>query len=313
MFNVKKERFGKFVKFKLINSETREFVSIIPSFGANVNEIVLKKCQLISILDGDKTPSDMLNNEWFKGAKLSPFPNRIENGRYLFGNKIFRLPINVASENNAIHGFLYNKVFTLKDLFESKEKASIVLEYKYNEEENGFPFRFILTIAYTLNSKGLKVETEILNIGDKKMPIADGWHPHFTFNEQVDDLYLQMPTVEKIIVNERMIPTGKTEEFENFSQKSIISKTKFDTGFKIKTTGMVKTSLFSKKKNATIVLWQEAEKNKYNHLQVFIPPSRKSIAIEPMTSNTNAFNNKDGLIILKPNEAFSASYSVGLE
>ena len=52
---------------------------------------------------------------------------------------------------------------------------------------------------------------------------------------------------------------------------------------------------------------------KYNYLQVFIPPLRNSIAIEPMTCNTDAFNNKEGLIILEPDQQFKASYGVSIK
>ena len=53
-------------------------------------------------------------------------------------------------------------------------------------------------------------------------------------------------------------------------------------------------------------IWQETGKYKYNFLQVYTPPHRKSIAIEPMTCAPDAFNNKDGLIVLGPFESFYA-------
>ena len=55
-------------------------------------------------------------------------------------------------------------------------------------------------------------------------------------------------------------------------------------------------------------MWQETGTNKYNFLQVYIPPSREMIALEPMTSNIDAFNNKDHLIILEPGKKWSASF-----
>jgi aldose 1-epimerase len=53
--------------------------------------------------------------------------------------------------------------------------------------------------------------------------------------------------------------------------------------------------------------------DKYNFLQVYTPPHRNTIAIEPMTCLADAFNNKKGLIILKPSETASFSFGVKLE
>ena len=45
----------------------------------------------------------------------------------------------------------------------------------------------------------------------------------------------------------------------------------------------------------------------FNYLQLYIPPDRSSIAIEPMTCSVDAFNNGDGLIILEVAEVIKAS------
>ena len=42
-----------------------------------------------------------------------------------------------------------------------------------------------------------------------------------------------------------------------------------------------------------------------SYLQLYTPPDRKSIAIEPMNCIANAFNNGIGLKLLKPGEEFN--------
>ena len=49
---------------------------------------------------------------------------------------------------------------------------------------------------------------------------------------------------------------------------------------------------------------------KWNFLQVFTPPHRQSIALEPMTCNIDAFNNQDGLKMLAPKETLSGVFGV---
>ncbi len=68
--------------------------------------------------------------------------------------------------------------------------------------------------------------------------------------------------------------------------------------------------MLARAQKLTINIWQQTGKWKYNYLQVFIPPSKKSIAVEPMTCAADAFNNKMGLIILNPKKSFSTSCGV---
>ena len=77
--------------------------------------------------------------------------------------------------------------------------------------------------------------------------------------------------------------------------------------------GIAITELYDPQRDLRIVLWQETGKRKYNYLQIFTHPSRMSIAIEPMTCNIDAFNNKEGLITLKSDESFKACYGIRLK
>ena len=122
------------------------------------------------------------------------------------------------------------------------------------------------------------------NLSNVMIPIGDGWHPYFKTSGKVENLWLKLPTNRKIEVNKRMIPTGKKTLCNKFSALSKIEKHQFDTGFALsKKRGIMSTELQDKEKNYSIILWQETGKMKYNYLQVFIPPSRNSIALEPMT------------------------------
>lgn len=314
-----KEKFGKFTKIKILNEKTREYVSIIPEYGANVNELVLKKTKKnkhYSIIEGDKDYNSIIKNEWFRGAKLTPFPNRIKDGKYEFNGKIFCLPINHNKKHHAIHGLIYNKKFAIVNEY----KNSIRLKYSYNKEYDGYPFIMDIIINYKL-SKGFECKTTIINLSNENIPIGDGWHPYFTLtkNSNIDDCSLKIPSDKLIIVDERMIPTGKIIKFNKFLKSKRIGKEIFDSGFII-TKSMIKNKNYTRiaetilsnkeQDNLDIIIWQETGKNKYNYLQIFIPPSRKSVAIEPMTCSTDAFNNKHGLIILEPGKKFMSSYGV---
>ncbi|MBI2451466.1 aldose 1-epimerase [Candidatus Pacearchaeota archaeon] len=314
MFKIKREKYGKFNKIYLINTKTKEYISIIPEFGANVNEIILyANKKNYSIIDGDSNYKQLIKNKWFKGAKLIPFPNRIKDGSYLHLGAQYSLPINFPAQHHAIHGLIYNKKFTIKKIIKSSSFVSLILENRLRNLK-GYPFDITITINYSISKRGFKCTTLVKNNSKTPIPFGDGWHPYFKTKSKVNNLFLKLPSNKKISVDKRMIPTGNKRIFSKFSKLNKIKNQKFDTGFKLaEKESIATTEIKDANKNLKICVWQETGKNKYNYLQVFIPPSRNSIAIEPMTCNTNAFSNKEGLIILKPKETFLASYGIYIE
>ncbi len=315
MFKIQKQRFAKYTRLKLLNTETKECACIIPEFSANLNTLILTKNKKShSIIDGDKTYDALAKNRWFKSRKLFPYPNRINNATYTFQKKTYSLPVNFPAQNHAIHGLVYNKNFEIKKTKTQAQSAEAELQYNYKKETPAYPFEFQLKIKYTLTKKGISCTTTVKNTGKEKIPMGDGWHPYFKTEGKIDNLMLKLPSKTKINVNKKMIPTGKKEIFSKFSEPAQIKKQELDTGFILpKKEGIAKTELHDKKQDIKIIIWQETGNRKYNYLQVFIPPERTSIAIEPMTCSTDAFNNKEGLIILNPNDTFSASYGICLK
>jgi len=316
MFEIKSEKIFEKKQIKIFNKNTEEYVAIIPECGGLVNELVLGKSgKNYSIIDGYTFAEDLSEFRMHKSSKLIPFPNRIKDGRYEYSGKSYQLPINHPAENHAIHGFIYDKKFKVTSSELNANEASINLEYIYNGDIEGFPFKYITEIIYTLTADdGLNCQTLVQNLGVTSMPLGDGWHPYFKFNKRVDELMLKIPTDIKTLVDDRLIPTGEILPFDNFSELTIISQITFDTGFRIAgEEAFVETELFDPESNVKIIVFQETGENKYNFLQVYIPPLRESIAIEPMTCNIDAFNNKDGLIMLEPGAVFEGNYGVRLE
>ncbi len=311
MFSIRNEPFGPFEKYILQNLHTGEYASIIPDFGGNVNELVLKKKEkLYSVLDGNKTAKELIKDEAYKGAHLIPFSGRIKDGMYIFQGKPYQLPINETSRNNALHGFLNDKPFSIAGITENKDDVSLKLAYSYESQINGYPFPFHLLLIYTISGSGLKIGIEVKNTGASPMPFACGWHPYFTFHEPVDELHLQVPGSGIVALNEHLIPTGEMIPPNHFTTMERIGSARLDTCFLLKDNGKAETLLHSVEKDITIHVWQESGNGQFRYMQVYIPPHRRSIAIEPVTSQPNAFNNRNGLVTLQPAEAFRGSYGV---
>ena len=107
-----------------------------------------------------------------------------------------------------------------------------------------------------------------------------------------------------------MIPTGKRYDYEEFTQMKKIGVSVLDNCFALKYPAE-KAVFQLKSQVGTLQYWQESSPGKYPYVQLFPPPYRKSLAIEPMTCNVDAFNNHDNLICLNPGESTVARF--GLE
>ncbi len=309
MFSVSHARLGSLERYVMQSGDGLSYCQFVPAFGANLLEIQLTAIgKPFQILDGFKNESQLISNEKSRNIHLLPFPNRIKDGKYYFEGKEFQLPINKPKENNAIHGFIWNKPFEITGDKCSNSSASISLKYNYPGYYDGYPYPFLVGYKYTLGAAEFSIEISVTNIGKTSMPLGIGWHPYFTFHKPADELQLQLPPCKLLEVDERMIPSGIKNEYTDFKELNIISTTTFDTAFELTGAGN-ESRLHDAGSGATLFLSQGKA---FRYLQVYIPPDRKSIALEPMTCPANAFNSGDGLIVLKPGEKFEGSIRLRL-
>ena len=306
---------------QITNIENREYAIISFDYGANLCSLCLQtpNNQLIEVIDGYRTPDEWATHSGYKSSKLLPFPNRIKDGNYAFRGKTYQLPINRPKENHAIHGFFYNQKSRLIQYENVDDKMIVVTEGNYNGDIPGFPFPFTTMCTYELSPHKLICRTAVSNDSpDTAMPLGDGWHPYFQLgnNTTINDCYLQLPTSQQYILDDRKLPTGETIENPHFQTLHRIGEQQLDDTF-----GMLNptqsneahTILQAPDKTFKLVISQQIGEKAYNFLQVYTPSHRRSIAIEPMTCTPNAFNNGIGLIVLEPKQKYVAQYSVGIE
>jgi aldose 1-epimerase len=292
------------IEILIKNNLSGELVSIIPEYGARLKELWLKnKAGIVSVLRNIKHINTNNRDALFNNAKLSPFAGRIKNGKYRFNNVIYTLPINFPEEENACHGFIFNKKFKVVNKIIEKDYAACILEYFYDYELDGYPFSYLINIEYKLTiSEGLIIKTKITNCSSLTIPISDGWHFYFDLGEDTDELKLKIDAANKIEFDRFGIPSGNVKAFDDFITPNKIGIREFDSCFQVNDKDRIVTNIISEKSNTNVKVWQYAGLNKYNYLIVYTPQDRKSIAIEPITSNINSFNNREGLILLKPEE-----------
>lgn len=315
MFRIEKQPFGKCSLLKLCNEATGEFISVNPQFGGALHQIGLQKENtIIEILDAYSSNEERIKDfaTTYRGAKLFPFPNMVNKGKFVFAGKNYQLPLNWEEDGHAIHGFVADKCFEIVQENVSAEYASVTLSFQYEGEHAGYPFPFHLSITYSLHKDSEFVcTTTVQNWGKTKLPLGDGWHPYFSLSSSVDDLYVKVPAEIIIDIDEQFIPTGNLTATKEFLDFTPIGSRHFDTCFGINQSQPKAVSqLHCKQKDITISLWQETGKGKYNYLLLYTTPDRKSIAMEPMTCWPDAFNNEKDLIVLEPDETTEASFGI---
>jgi aldose 1-epimerase len=305
MYELRQIPFGAHTRFDIYHTKTGNGFSIVPACGANVLDI---RFGGETILDGYETPEALEAGKWGKSSLLFPFPNRLDKGEFSWLGKKFKFPINNADTGNAIHGFVRHEVFDVEYCFLAKDGASIRCFYDYDGRHGYYPFPFSLEIEFTISNDGrFRVETEVTNTGDSPLPFGFGWHPYFQLAPTADAHALKLPACDAVAINEKMIPTGARASYAAFKTLKTVEKTELDTCFhNVPTTGSAKLTLAAQGRKITV----SAPVKQFPFFQVFTPPHRNSIALEPMTCNIDALNNGQGLVSLQPDETWKGKIEV---
>ncbi|MEN9611718.1 MAG: hypothetical protein RLZZ628_2532 [Bacteroidota bacterium] len=299
------EPFGAFEKHTFQDAAGNAF-STVPQYGSCLLDL---KFHHQSVLDGYKTADELIENKWAKNVILAPFPNRLRDGSYEHRGIIRSFPIKKSSGNNAIHGFCRDAPMTVESVKMDADHAEIVCTHAYSGEHPAYPFRFSLKTVLTLRGTTFTMGMYVTNLDTQSMPVGLGWHPYFRFEgAAANDISMQMPDCQLIVVDDRMLPTGKKVLFEDFKTLRKIDETRLDTGFVLNEGSETNATVILKYQNKKLKYWQNSQN--WRFLQVFTPPHRQSVAVEPMSCAADAFNTADGLKILMPEETFGGQFGV---
>ena len=297
MFAHTQEAFGQFVLHKIYNEASQTGFTIVPAYGGIMLDLQFGGT---SIIDGYKTPIELDIANWGKSILLYPFPNRLRDGIYHWGGETYTFPINDSYTDNAIHGIGKTAPMNIHQVHTSESAATLSCQFYYQGQHEYYPFPFVFTASFTITNATLEVELSMENQADVSIPVGFGWHPYFALSEDIRDSEIKLPPLDMVGIDDRMIPTGKRYYFDEFLEKKKIGATVLDNCFAVKAEpGQDRMHIQLSGEKGTIDYWQEIGPQKYQFVQLFMPPMRESIAIEPMTCNVDAFNNGDGLMHLE--------------
>ena len=236
---------------------------------------------------------------------LFPFVGSLKNKEYKLDGKAY--PMNQ-------HGFARDNEFELVEY--GDDFATFVL--KENEETlKKYPFKFALTIKYTLIDSKIKIDWTVENNNDRIMSFSIGAHPAFNLKE--GENYFKFDTEEDIIYH-LLDPAGLCDK---------------KCAYTLKNDGYVKITHDMFDNDAMIIENNQAkevaicDKNKSPYLKVKFDtplfglwsPAKKNapfVCIEPWYGRCDysdfngELSERDYIININRDEKFSASYEVEL-
>jgi aldose 1-epimerase len=251
-----------------------------------------------------------------RGQPLIPWPNRLRDGRYRFGEAEHQLALTEPDKHNAIHGLVRWVNWTADDRAEDRVTMRHVLH-----PQAGWPFALELALAYDLGPDGLRVRTTATNAGDGPCPYGAGWHPYLAVGtERIDAARLRAPGRRHQPLDGQAIPVGDAEPVDgtpfDFRAARALGDTQLDTGYcdlDRDPGGRARVEL-SGPDGRAVTLWMDAA---YTHLMLFtgdtLPETgrrRRGLGVEPMTCAPNALASGDGLAVLAPGESATAVWGL---
>lgn len=292
----------------------KAWAEVIPSLGGMVKQIALpfpNAKEPIPILRED-SQGELSSNPWFRGRILFPFNDRIPDGEYTFNGKAFHLTPNSEKDGYALHGLIYNRPLSSWKQEKGKDSVTLTLTGQILPViYPGYPFSLLLEMTYTISMDGFSLTFFVKNRGTEPAPIAFGWHPYFTLGGIVDNWKLFHCGTSYVPVGEDLMPQGGHAGVigtrYDYRSGRVIGNEPLDIALTSPLSGTA--SLTDGEK--TISYW--ADSSVFSYTQLFIPPERDSIAIEPITAATNSFNLPDlGRRILMGGEEITASVHITL-
>jgi galactose mutarotase-like enzyme len=195
------------------------------------------------------------------------------------------------------HGFTRNSVFT--QLSQTENQITLrLIESELTLAQ--YPFKFSLTVCYTLESDCVNIDYLIENTDDKKMPFSFGLHPAFALDDP-DAALLRFPetetdpdhgnTFKEVLMNDAFFKDRPTFLLEKF-QSPYVDLVRGDRSIRVSCDG-------------------------YRWLAFWKKPGATFLCIEPWHGHadfsdqvTADFTKREGTIILDPHQSFYTSYSI---
>ena len=280
----------------------RNGFSFIPGAAGYVHQVRLGGRDLLAqVSDG----ADLARNKYSYNLAIVPFPNRLAGGRYTWRGAEYSFEINDPETGTALHGFGMGTTFSLANLQLGRTGAEAQLRYIAQPDEHpAYPFlvQFDLTLTLDAAAERFKWRLAATNLEAFPVPVGMCWHPYFVLPKGPENWRVHMPPNQHVELK-KALPTGRLAEGLSPKQATPIDLS-WDDCFKLSDIGS--TELELRGPDYGLALKQFGE---VRYTQMFVPPMKNSLAIEPMSCGVNAFRDAEGEVSL----AAGATRALGME
>ena len=274
----------------------------IKSFGAELNSLQKIDENLEYMWQGDL-------KYWNRHSPiLFPIVGRLKNDSYFYKNQKY---------NMSQHGFARDKEFEIV-----RNEADFI-EFRLKSDEKTleiYPFSFELYLSYKLDKNSLIVSYKVINKSDDKMLFSIGAHPAFNWtlneNEQKEDYFLEFENIKntkRYFLNELGLVYNSID-LEIKDNKIALNEELFKNDALVFNDSNIKSVALKNNKNDKFI---KLNFENFPYLGIWSKPSGAPfICIEPWLGvadeiGTNQkFEEKTGILKLKKDEIFEASYSI---
>lgn len=254
-----------------------------------------------------------------QGDVLIPFPSRIRDGRYRFDAKEYQLECNDKEGHSAIHGFLRSREWVVAE----QEGAHVRFETGIGPDDHpGYPFALRVTMTYQLADEGLRCRFSACNEGERDVPFGAGFHPYFVVGaERVDGCETRIPADQIVELGKGFVPTGRIlsvqEAQVDFREPRLVGETRLNhcfAGLRRDPDGLARAILRDPRTGRAVTVWMDQAFQylvAYTGDAIEAPWARRSLALEPMTCATDAFNRPElGMIRIRPGRTVEGSFGI---
>jgi aldose 1-epimerase len=249
------------------------------------------------------------------GHVLAPWPNRIRDGAYTFGDRSFQLDLTEPARHNAIHGLVNWVRWQLVE----RSPESVTIGYELPPSP-GYPWALRLRSRWSVGPEGLRAEHEVTNASGEPAPFGFSVHPYLRLPKvAVDELTIRVPGRTRVLLDNRLLPmaaTGVAGTEYDFTEPRPIGDRVLDLAFGDvvrDTDGGSSVTLAAPDGSDAVHIWADGE---FGWWQVFTGDTltgerhRRSVAVEPMTCPADAFRSGRDLITLAPGQTWRGAWGI---
>ncbi|MBO9579061.1 MAG: aldose 1-epimerase family protein [Microbacteriaceae bacterium] len=263
------------------------------------------------IADGD-------HPRFANGIVLSPWPNRVGDGRWSLDGEAQQLAITEVDRRTSLHGLLRFADYEVRA--QSPEAVTLGAVVP---PQLGWPLLLDTRVEYRVVPGALEVVHGVTNLSGRRAPYATGAHPFLRVGDApVESLVVTLHASTYFDVDERLLPVAELPvDGTHYDLRDGVPVG--DVGGRLDTAfGGVRhgadgeiARLTDPASGGTLSLHQDAS---WGYVQIFAPTSypdaagagRHAIAIEPMTAPPDALRSGEALVWLEPGESWTGGWSL---